>query len=382
MMLSPGARSRRIGIRLVAVACVIAVAMVAVWFVFYRGDDSRRVVADFAHIEGVHPGSDVAVLGVPLGRVESVTPRGGRVRVAMSLRGDVRLPSGVEAYVMNPSVIGSRYVELGPVYRGGDEYGDGQVIPVERTHSPINWDELLGSVDTIASALAPGAGDVGGAIDRAAEATAGLGPELHGAIENIGSATSVIGARTGDIGALLEDLDRIAAAFGARDGRVAETVHALARLGDEIERQDLDVGTPVSRLRDLLDRFDALVRDRSDDLDAVIGGARSVMDDLAARPAGLAEVMDLVPLVMQNVDNTIGEDQRSRIRLDVATNGAQFASAEQLCREHPGPLCLGAGLTNPIPVPIGLSDPLGLSALRAGDTPWPQDAGGTEGGGR
>lgn len=364
----PG-RSRPI--RAVALLCVLVLAGVAVWFVFFRSGDTRRVVADFTHIEGVHTGSPVDVLGVELGRVESVAPHGDRVRVTMSLRGDVRLPADVNAFVMNPSVISARFVELGPVYSGGDEYADGQVIPTSRTHAPINWDDLLGSLDTIAEALGTNAGDIGTAIDGAARATDGLGPQLHRAIENVGSATAIIGARTGDIGALLDDLDTISQAFGARKGRVEDTVRDLAELGDEIRAQNLDVSTPLAELQDLFDRLDALLTTRGGELADTIADARSVTDRLAARPSHLAEFMDLVPLMMQNISRTIGPDERSRLRLDISSNGAQFATTEALCRRYPSPLCMGAGLTNPIPIPLSLSDPLGLHALQAGGTLWP-----------
>ncbi|QDQ99007.1 MCE family protein [Tomitella fengzijianii] len=346
---------------------VLALFAAALWFVFLRGDDARRVVADFTHVEGIHPGSKVDVLGVPLGRVESVRPRGGAVRVTMTLREDVELPADVNAYVMNPSVISARFIELGPVYRGGARYSDGDVIPVARTHAPINWDELLGSFDTIADALGPDGGDVGSLIDQAAQVTDGLGASVHRAIEQVGSATSLIGARADQIGALVDDLDRIADALGARQGRIADTVRSLAALGDEMQRQDLDVGTPVTQLNSLFDRVGALLESRSDDVAGAIADARAVTGLLASKPANLAEFLDLTPLALQNIDRAIGPDERARLRLDVSSSGDQFAVTRRLCDEHPGPLCFAPGLTNPVPIPLSRSDPFGPLVERFGE---------------
>src|SRR5699024_7708551 len=143
---------------------------------------------------------------------------------------------------------------------------------------------------------------------------------------------AIVGARTDDIGALLDDLDTIAQAFGARQGRVADTVRDLAELGEEIRAQNLDVSTPLRQLRDLFDRLAALWTSRGGALPDTTADARSVTDRLAARPSTLAEFMDLVPLMMQNVSRAIGPDERARLRLDVSSNGAQFATTEQLCR--------------------------------------------------
>ncbi len=358
-MSAPAGRGRRWAVRAAALACVAALAATAVWFVFLRGPASRTVVADFTRVEGVYPGSDVAVLGVPLGRVESVTPHGAAVRVTMTLRSDVRLPADVQAYVMNPSVIGARFVQLGPAYGGGPEYTDGTVIPTARTHAPINWDDLLGSLDTIADALGPGRGDVGGAVNSLAAATDGLGPALRRALDDISSATSLVGARAGDIGALIDDLDRIATAFGARQGRVGDLVRSLSLLGDELQRQDLDTAEPLARLRGLFDRLDALLAEHGDDASAALGDARAVAQRVADRPSGVAELLDLVPLALQNIGNAIGDDHRARLRLDVSSSGDQLAVTAEMCRRFPGPLCAAPGLTNPVPIPLSRSDPLG-----------------------
>ncbi|WP_182359188.1 MCE family protein [Tomitella gaofuii] len=366
-MTAGAGRTRRRWRVVAALLCVLALAVAAVWFVFVRGAETRRVVADFTHVEGVHPGSKVDVLGVPLGRVESVRPRGGAVRVTMTLREDVVLPADVNAYVMNPSVISARFIELGPVYRGGARYADGDVIPVERTHAPVNWDELLGSLDTIANALGPGGGDVGALIDQAAQATDGLGGALHRAIEQVGSATSLVGARADQIGALLDDLDRIAGAVGARQGRIADTVRSLAALGDELRRQDLDVVTPLTQLNSLFDRVGALLESRSGEVAEAIADARAVTGLLASKPANLAEFLDLTPLALQNIDRAIGPDERARLRLDVSSSGDQFATTQRICEMHPGPLCTAPGLTNPVPIPLSRSDPFGPLVERFGE---------------
>lgn len=161
-------------------ALVTIVSVVGAWFVFFASDNSTTVTADFSYINGIYPGSPVHVLGVPVGTVDDVSPQGTSVRVTMRVESGVDIPADAGAFVMNPSVISDRFVELGPAYRGGPTL-DEAVIPVERNRSPINWDQLLDSVNTVASALgtqsSAGTSGIGSALDIVADGTAGLGPE-------------------------------------------------------------------------------------------------------------------------------------------------------------------------------------------------------------
>lgn len=347
------------------IALVTVASVVGAWFVFFAIDDNTTVTADFAYINGVYPGSPVHVLGVPVGTVEEVAPQGTSVRVTMTVSSDVEIPVDAQAFVMNPSVISDRFVELGPAYRGGPTLGD-DIIPVERSHSPINWDQLLDSVDTIAAALGPQDGDIGGAVDVVADATAGLGPEINDAIGNISRATAVLGGNSEQLGTLIENLDRLVTAVAARQGTVQSVTDSLAQLGEEIQQQDVEIGEPIAQLRSMFDHLDRLLADRGDDLRGVLQNASALTGQFAEHEAQFAEFMDVLPLMMQNIGNTIGEDQRARIRLNVSTDLDQFAIAEPLCQELALPICTGAGITNPIPVPISTSNPLGLAQLLGG----------------
>ena len=348
-----------------ALTAVLAVVSAGAWFVFFATDDARTVTADFAYINGIYPGSPVHVLGVPVGTVETVTPQGPSVRVTMSVSADVDIPADAEAFVMNPSVISDRFVELGPAYDGGPTLGE-DVIPVSRSHAPINWDQLLDSVNTIAGALGPEQANVGGAGDVLAEGTRGLGPDINDAILAVSSATAVVGGNSEQIGMLIENVDRLISAVAAREGAVASMTNSLADLGEEIRRQDLEIGEPIAALRDMFDRLDQLLADRGDDIRAVLQNASALTGQLAANEAQFAELVDTVPLMLQNIGNTIGEDRRARIRLNVSTDLNQFATAVPLCRDLALPICTGAGITNPIPVPLSTSDPLGLAQLMEG----------------
>ena len=71
---------------------------------FGQRDGEKYMTVDFQQTNSLYRGSDVKILGVPVGRVETITPRGETVRVKLSYRGDIKLPSDVKAVIVSPSV--------------------------------------------------------------------------------------------------------------------------------------------------------------------------------------------------------------------------------------------------------------------------------------
>ena len=106
---------RKLAVPLVVIALVTAAALT-----MFTGDDSKRLVAHFPRTISVYEGSEVRVLGVPIGAVESVEPSGTDVVVTMSYDSDVELPADAKAAIVAPSIVGDRYVQVTPVYNGGD----------------------------------------------------------------------------------------------------------------------------------------------------------------------------------------------------------------------------------------------------------------------
>ncbi|QNG19645.1 MCE family protein [Rhodococcus triatomae] len=365
---SPPPRSRG---RVVATLLVLALVIgAASWFVFGRTDSSRTVYADFGFVNGIYTGSRVTVLGVPVGTVTSLEPKGTHVRVAMSVQGDVELPEQTSAYVLNPSVISDRHIELGPAYQGGPTLADGAEIPQERAHSPIDFDGLMGSLRVLSETLGADGGDIGQLLAQSAESWRGQGEQFNAAVRNLSSATGVVGARSEDIAVLVANLDHLMRALDSRQISLDALVEGLGELGDEWSRQDLDISAPLQDLRIVLDQMNTFMQQHGDDVGAVAENLDVLGQTLNAHQPGLAEFMDLVPLMMQNLGNSIGPDNRGRIRLNVSTSLTQFAIAKPLCDAHPLPLCTGAGFTNPISFPISASDPLGIvSAVTGGALP-------------
>ncbi len=373
-------RRKRRGGKIFTALLVIAAIVAGCWFVFGRGDNTRTVHADFAFVNGLYQGSTVTVLGVPVGHINQVDARGDHVRLTMRVRDDVTLPADVEAFVLNPSVISDRHLELGPAYTKGKKFADGGVIPMERTHSPISWDKLMESVKTLTQVMGPGddstgsqtadSGGLGALLSRTAKSWEGRGPEFGTAMSTLASASGVFGARTDDIEDLIDSLNLMMTTFRDKQVSLDGLIRSMSVLSDKWSEANTDITTPINDLRTVFDQINDFVLQHGGDVGVVAENLDTLGKTLVANKAGLAEFMDLAPLMMQNLSSTIGPDRRGRIRLNVSTTLTQFKTLKPLCDQFPMPICVGAGLTNPISFPISASDPLGIvSAVSGGALP-------------
>jgi phospholipid/cholesterol/gamma-HCH transport system substrate-binding protein len=313
--------------------CVFALLAAGAWYTFKPGA-VLRVSADFTAADQVYPGNRVAILGVPVGTVESVTPLGSVVRVTMTLPGDTRIPDSAQAYIMSPQVVSDRFVELSPPYRTGGELRDGAVIPVERTHAPIKWDQLVGAMDTLATALGPNGankdGDLTALLHSAAVTAQGNGPALRDAVAKISQATGLLAGDTGDLGTVLGNVDR---------------------LGTDLSTERDGISRTIGDLSAVLSEVDKLVRAHGGALSEDLTNLANLTGMVAAHQQNLAETLDVLPLAMGNTARAVSPDERLRLRMDMSTNLSQFPASAALCQRLPVPLCSGPGLVNPIPLP-------------------------------
>ncbi len=86
---------------------------------------TKTLTAHFPRTISIYEGSDVRVLGVPVGTVDTVTPVGHRRGRDDAYDADVKVPADAKAVIVAPSIVGDRFVQLTPVYDGGAVLADG-----------------------------------------------------------------------------------------------------------------------------------------------------------------------------------------------------------------------------------------------------------------
>ena len=159
---------KRLLVPLVVLAFVVAAAVSVL-----GGETRKTVVAHFPRAISVYEGSDVRVLGVPVGTVDTVEPTGTDVTVTMSYDDDVQLPADAKAVIIAPSLVGDRYVQLTPAYSGtGEVLTDGAELSIEQTSQPLELDQIYDSLDRLNVALGPDGANRDGALSDLLSVTA------------------------------------------------------------------------------------------------------------------------------------------------------------------------------------------------------------------
>ena len=130
----------------------------------FAGPGGKQITAYFDQAVGIYPGSDLRILGVKVGEVDSVTPQGQQVKVVVTPRPGRKVPKDARAAVVSPSVVADRYVQLTPAYTGGPEIADRAELPASRNATPVEVDQLYASITELSKALGPNGANASGAL--------------------------------------------------------------------------------------------------------------------------------------------------------------------------------------------------------------------------
>ena len=208
-----------------AVSAAVAVALVAgLLVVLWPGGGSRTVRAEFVRAVGLYEGSDVRILGVKVGEVTDVSPRGDRVVVEMTYDDDYKVPADAQALVVAPSVVSDRYVQLTPVYDGGAALADDARIGLERTAVPVELDRIFSSLNDLNVALGPEGANKNGALSRllavGADNLEGEGANINRTVEDFSQAIATLSDGRDDLFGTLRNLQVFTTALATSDEQV------------------------------------------------------------------------------------------------------------------------------------------------------------------
>lgn len=304
---------RRIG-RIIAVVAVLAlVAAGGVWV--FGGTGDKRITAYFSRAVGVYPGSDVQVLGVRVGTVESVTPRGERVEVVFTLDDEVAVAADTNAVVVAPSVVSDRYLQLTDLARGGRELADGAVIQLDRTATPIELDELYASLNTLVSALGPDGANSDGALSELLETGAenldGNGAAFNETVRNFAAAAQTLSGSADDLFGTVDELQQFTTMLAGNDRQVQSVNTQLDQVWRTLSADREELSTALNTLALALSDIQRFVQDNRARIKSNVDKLAATTQLLVDNRASLAEALDVAPLAVTNVLNAFDPESET-----------------------------------------------------------------------
>lgn len=293
---------------MVAVGVIIALIVAgSLWWIFTRAG-TTKITAYFDQSIGIYEGSDVRVLGVAVGSVESVVPEGDIVRVELKVNRGIDIPADARAAQVTPSVVSDRYIQLVPAYAGGPTMDSGAVIPRERTATPVEVDQLYESIAKLSDALGPNGANENGALTTFVESGAanleGNGDALGSSITNLSDAARTLSDSRTDLFGTVENLQVFVTALAQNDQEVRKFNNELADISGFLSSERENLG---AALADLAVALGDVARFVADNRDIVVKTAEDlvpVTQVLADNRTSLVNSLTLLPLAVSNLANS------------------------------------------------------------------------------
>jgi phospholipid/cholesterol/gamma-HCH transport system substrate-binding protein len=292
---------KRVLVPLIVLGFVVAAAVSVL-----GGDTSRTVVAHFPRAISVYEGSDVRVLGVPVGTVTRVEPTGTDVTVTMTYDDEVKLPADAKAVIIAPSVVGDRYVQLTPAYSGtGEILADGAELSVEDTSQPLELDQIYDSLDRLNVALGPRGANRTGALSDLLSVTAdnfgGQGTTFRQTLRDYSRLSSTLAGNKEELFGSVEALGNFMETLADNDQTVRQFNQSLADVSTMLagEREELVAAT--RNLSVALTAVKEFVEENKGSLSRNIAGLNRVAKVLVRQRGALDEILRVAPGALNNL---------------------------------------------------------------------------------
>lgn len=286
----------------VLIALVLVVGLVVV---FGQREQKKTLTVDFAQTNSLYEGSDVRILGVAVGTVDSLTPRGETVRATISYDADVKLPADVKAVIVSPSIVGDRFVQLAPAYDGGQALASGARLGVDRTAVPVELDEIYKSLDDLSVALGPDGANRNGAVSDLVDDTAaqldGQGAQLNETLRNFGRLSQTLSDNKDELFGSLREVDEFVELLQTNDASVRAFFDSTAQVSTVLEGEREDLQATIVALGDALVEVRRLVRDNRSELRGNVKQLATIAEVLGKHADELEEFTVSAPTALSNV---------------------------------------------------------------------------------
>ena len=325
---------KRLLVPLIVLGFVVAAAVSV-----FGGDSTRTVVAHFPRAISVYEGSDVRVLGVPVGTVTRVEPTGTDVTVTMAYDDAVRLPADAKAVIIAPSVVGDRYVQLTPAYSGtGKVLRDGAELSIEQTSQPLELDQIYDSLDRLNVALGPDGANRDGALSDLLSVTAdnfgGQGTTFRQTIKDFSRLSATLAGNKEELFGSVEALGGFMETLADNDQTVRQFNQSLADVSTMLEGEREELVAATRNLSVALTSVKEFVEDNKDSLTRNISGLNRVSKVLVRQREALDEILHTAPAALNNLALTYNPQAGTldtRANLGEAINQIKYDPAALLC---------------------------------------------------
>jgi phospholipid/cholesterol/gamma-HCH transport system substrate-binding protein len=265
------------------------------------------ITAYFANSNGIFPGDDVVLLGVPIGRIDTIEPLPGRAKVTFWFDDDVKVPADAHAMVLSPQLITSRALQLTPAYSSGPVMRTGDVVPLARTAVPMEFDDVRQQLEKLTQALQPsqpgGVSPLGAFINTTAANLKGQGANIRDTLISMSRALSVLGDHSGDLFSTMSNLSVLVSALQSSTDLMRQLNLNLAAVSGLFTNDGDELGTMLTDVNDAASNVEGFVADNREALGVTSDKLASISQALVDSLDDVKQALHVAPTAFQNFIN-------------------------------------------------------------------------------
>jgi phospholipid/cholesterol/gamma-HCH transport system substrate-binding protein len=333
----------------------LAVLLIAGIFVQVRltgATSHTRVTAYFDNTNGLFPGDEVRILGVPVGKIDKIEPQPQRAKVEFWFDDRYQVPTDANAVILSPSLVTARAIQLTPAYTGGPTMRNNAVIPQNRTAVPVEWDDFRAQLQKLTDYLQPtqpgGVSTLGALVNTAADNLRGQGANIRDTIIKLSQAFSALGDHSNDIFGTVKNLSIVVAALQSSTGLMRQLNTNLAGVTTLLANDPNDISNAVRDLNTAIGDVQSFVADNRESIGTTSDKLASLTTALVESLGDIKQALHAGPTAFQDFVNTYSVSGGSITGIPVINNFANMLSflcgavqaASRLGAEQSAKLCV------------------------------------------
>ncbi|OBJ04910.1 MCE family protein [Mycobacterium sp. 1465703.0] len=321
-----------------AVAVIAATLGIGSWYLG-SDEDTITVTAQFDSASGLYEGNEVAVLGMPVGKITKINAKGGYVEVEFTVDRHVKVPAAAQAVTVSTSILTDRQIELTPPYHDGPTLQNHDTIGLPRTKTPVEFSSVLNVLDKVTKSLegdGHGGGPIADVLNGGTEVVNGNGEKIKAALGELSKAlrlSSDGGATTREqVTTIVKNISTLFDAVAANDTKLREFASTIHQVSQIMADEEIGTGSTGHKLDQLIQRAGDLVDANRDNIKQAVLHGNDTLKTVTDQRRDLAELLDLAPLVADNAYNMIDRANGS-VRARFLTDRLLFDSqyTKEIC---------------------------------------------------
>jgi phospholipid/cholesterol/gamma-HCH transport system substrate-binding protein len=234
---------------------------------------------------------------------------------------------------------------------------DGAIIAQPLTRTPVDFDAVLGALNTFATGIAGSKATrdaISNILQSGSSALAGKGADFNRAVTSLGGAVDSISRQRGNITSTVRSLDTLTGTIAQNQALVRTFIDQVSNASKLLADERGNFQSSLQSLSRAVQLIADFAHQNRQQLVKALSTSTGLLTSVMTKRDQLAEVLRVMPLTLQNLHN-IYHNGRLRVRVDPTVLTPLGTFINSMCIKAPTDFCAAFG-----PSLLNLNNLLGL----------------------